>query len=92
MLLNQDILGAAVCPFTSIPFFGPFFYMILLLALEGAIYIKTDNIVIPTIIGTVISGMSLYASVEVDPMFYAIAMVLIIFNVGVLIYGIYKGR
>ena len=91
LLLNGDILNAAVCPFIAVPYFGGFFYMLLILALEMAIYIKTEDIMMPTILGILLAASS-YAlpSVFMPPMFYSAMQILIALNLGIIFYNVYK--
>lgn len=90
LLLNGDLFNAAVCPFTSIPFFGEYFYMLVILALEIAIYIKTEDIMIPSILGIILGGSMLATGIAISPLFYRGAIILLVINFAVIIYGIYK--
>ena len=72
LLLNGDILNAAVCPFIAVPYFGGFFYMLLILALEMAIYIKTEDIMMPSILGVLLAASSFaLPGVFIPAMFYS---------------------
>lgn len=91
LLLNGDILNAAVCPFISVPYFGGFFYMLLILALEMAIYIKTEDIMMPSILGVLLAASSFaLPDVFIPAMFYAGMTILLALNIGIIIYNVYK--
>jgi len=91
LLLNGDILNAAVCPFTSIPYFGGFFYMLLILALEMAIYIKTEDIMMPSILGILLAASSFaLPSVFIPEMFRTGMTILIVLNFTIILYNVYK--
>lgn len=91
LLLNGDLFNAAVCPFTSIAFFGEYFYMLIILALEIAIYIKTEDIMIPSILGVIISGSVIAATITVSPLFFRGLTILLAINFAVVLYSVYKG-
>lgn len=91
LLLDSDILNAAVCPFINILHFGGFFYMLLILALEMAIYIKTEDIMIPSILGVLLAASSFaLPDVFMPPMFYSGMTILLALNIGIIIYNVYK--
>ena len=91
LLLKMDILNAAVCPFVNVPYFGGFFYMLLILALEMAIYIKTEDIMMPSILGILLAASSFaLPSVFIPAMFYSGMTILLVLNIGIIIYNVYK--
>jgi len=91
LLLSGDILNGAVCPFINIPYFGGFFYMLLILALEMAIYIKTEDIMMPSILGVLLAASSFaLPDVFMPSMFYSGMTILLALNIGIIIYNVYK--
>ena len=91
LLLNGDILNAAVCPFIAVPYFGGFFYMLLILALEMAIYIKTEDIMMPTILGIILSASAFALPDVLMPEFLRTGMtILIVLNITIILYNVYK--
>ena len=94
LMLNMDIFGAAMCPFTNIPTFGPWFFAIVILAIEAALYFKTDDIMTPTIVGMAISGASLASSslISLPAEFFTAATLLFALNFAIVFFKVYRGR
>lgn len=91
LLLNLDILNAAVCPFISVPYFGGFFYMLLILALEMGIYLKTEDVMMPSILGIILAASTFaLPGVFIPAMFYSGMTILLALNIGIIIYNVFK--
>ena len=91
LLLAGDILNAAVCPFLNVEHFGGFFYMLLILALEMAIYIKTEDVMMPSILGVILAASTFaLPGVFIPAMFYSGMTILLALNLGIIIYNVYK--
>lgn len=91
LLLDGDILNAAVCPFISVPYFGGFFYMLLILALEMAIYMKTEDIMMPSILGVILAASTFALPGVFIPEFFRTGMtILLLLNLTIILYNVYK--
>ena len=74
-----------------VPYFGGFFYMLLILALEMAIYIKTEDIMIPSILGVILAASAFaLPSVFIPEMFRTGMTILILLNLTIIFYNVYK--
>ena len=89
LLLNGNIFGAAVCPFNNIPEFGQWFYLIVVLSLEVAIYFKTQDATMPTIIGIV---LGIVMAGMLPTQFFTAAISLMAINMAVVFYKIYTNK
>lgn len=89
LMVNGDLLNAAVCPFTNVPNFGAFFYLLVVLALELAIYFKTQDMTMPTILGVI---LGIVMTAYLPAIFYSGAIILIAINLAVIIFNLYMKR
>lgn len=99
LLLNLDILNAAVCPFVNVADggFAPWFYALIIFGLEMAIYLKTQNLMIPSILGLFISGAIVAGTgiIGLDNLpgpFLAAATIIFVLNIAIVIFGMFKER
>ena len=93
VLLNQDIIGAALCPFTNIGSgFEVWFFALIILGIEAGIYIKTGNLLIPSTIAVFISAATLSTSslINLPAEFFVVATIIMILNIATIIFGIFK--
>jgi len=92
LLTNGDVLNAVICPFINVPNFGPWFFALVILAIELAIYFKTEDFMMPSILGFVICGSVLSAGslVQLPAEFLAGATILIAINFAIVLYGVFK--
>ena len=58
ILMDGNLIGAITCPFTNS--IGGWFYVLALMAVELAIYIKFENITAPAMLGTVFSVLMIF--------------------------------
>lgn len=82
LLLQGNILGGITCTWTNV--IGLWFYALMLASLEITIFIKYDNLLAPTIMGT-FAGILMISFLP--PVAWGIPITILIINVAAVIYS-----
>jgi len=98
LLINDlDVINAAICPFINAGggTFGGWFFALVIFAIEAGIYLKTQNLWIPSVLGLFISGAIMGGTgilgMETLPgYFFAAIATIFILNLAIMIFGIFK--
>ena len=94
LLLAGKIFDAALCPFVNVGNdFAMYAYMLIIFALELAIFLKTEDLMIPAILAVFISiaTFSSYSLITIPPEFMSGALIVLAINFGIIIYNIFRG-